>query len=525
MEDGNKMKHVDLSLLIVEDSSTVNGALCEALEKSNMPHFDLHSALTLVQAKSIIETQKIDYIILDLELPDGTGEELIHYIKSLDINKATRVIVLTGNVEKNRRDRLFQMGIIDYLSKDNPINFLTNEIIKTINHHIDNKDARILVVDDSKVYLKQVETILRNQNYIVETCLHSQDVYSTLKRDPFNLLITDVEMSEINCLELLRQIREDNELLDLPIICISNTTNQNLIAQLLKSGANDFLVKPFSVENLLLKVDVAIYLYKRQRKLSELNHFLQDEIRRKLEELRKKDKLLELENRHAQMGQMVSALTHQWKQPLQGINLAADYIKYKSTADEDTVETAEMIQEQVRFLSETMDYFKHFFKPVKEQEHFSVVGAFESVLKNLGGTYESISIIVNGDKGLYTKGYPNEFYQVVINLLNNAQDAFEEHQCEQREVKINVGQDNHQIIIHFCDNAGGIPEEIIGTLFDQYITTKGSKGTGIGLDISRMIIQKVNGTISVENRENEACFTICLPLSTDLPEGASLEKE
>ncbi len=515
------MKSNNPSLLLIEDSKMINTALSAQLQKSSMPNFDVHTALTLETAKSIIHEQHIDYIILDLELPDGTGEDFITYLQTNGLDEKIKTIILTGNVQKERRSKLFEMGIIDYLSKDNPINFLANEIIKSINHHISHHDVRILIVDDSSTYLKHLKNILQNRNYIVEVTQHSSEVYETLKNKAFNLLITDLEMPEMSGIELLRQIRGDDQLLDLPIIGISGTTNQDLVAQLLKSGANDFLQKPFSIENLLLKVEVSVSLHKKQRKLNELNEFLQEEVRQKVAQIHQTNQLLELENRHAQMGHMVSALTHQWKQPLHGISLAADYIKHMGTADEEIIETINMIQEQVHFLSETMDSFKHFFKPGKEQKEFSVLGAFESVLKILGETYDNMDITLNGDKSLFTRGYPNEFYQVIINLLNNAQDAFEEHQHEQPEININVTQEGDTILTSVCDNAGGIPETIITKLFDQYVSTKGNKGSGIGLDMTRTIIEKIHGTIRAENRENGACFTIILPLY----KGAGFESE
>ncbi len=506
------IKRYDYTLLIVEDSKLINSALCDMLSKSHTPRFKIHSAETLAEARDILGEHPVDFIVLDLELPDGTGEELMGYLGATELYERSKVIVLTGSIDKMRRDNLFQLGIIDYLSKDNPVNFLANEIKKSIAQFISHENTRILVVDDSKFFADHVSTVLRNQNYTVFTCLHSTEVYAFLKNNSVNLLLTDLEMPEMNGIELLRQIRKDDEMLDLPIIGISGTTNQDLISKLLKSGANDFLAKPFLIENLLLKVDVTVSLYKKQRKLMELNEYLQDEINRNVEEIRNKDQLLELDNRHAQMGEMVGSLTHQWKQPLHGISLAAEYIRHLSADDHETDETVQTILEQVQFLSDTMEYFRHFFKPVKERERFSILGAFENVLLLLGETYENIDITLDGNEKLLASGYPNEFYQVIINLLNNAQDAFEENHVTQRRVTVKIASENSHTVTTVCDNAGGIPETIMETLFEQYVTTKEKKGTGIGLHLSRSIIEKIGGTVTVHNMQEGACFTITLPL-------------
>lgn len=501
----------DYNLLVVEDSKLINTTLCDLLSKSFMPRFKIHTAMTLEEARGILEKHPIDFITLDLELPDGSGEELIGYLIISELNNQAKVIVLTGNIEKERRDHLFQLGVIDYLSKDNPINFLANEITKSIAQYVSHKNIHVLVVDDSKFFANHVTAILKNQNYTVYTCLESPKVYGMLKSLPINLVVTDLEMPEMDGIELLREIRKDDEFLDLPIIGLSGTNNQDLISRLLKSGANDFLSKPFTTENLLLKVDISVSLHKKQRKLMELNQYLQEEIARSVEEIRSRDQIMELDNRHAQMGQMVGSLIHQWKQPLHAINLATDYIKNFSAEDEVTIEMVDTIQDQVYFLNDTMNHFRDFFKPAKEQVNFSVLGAFRDVIKMLKDTYVAIDIVLEGDDSLHVLGYPNEFAQVIINLFSNAQDAFVIHQIVKPCIMVNVKHADGNIITTICDNAGGIPDKIIKTLFMQYVSTKGDSGTGIGLHLSRLIITKMNGIIDVENQEDGACFILTLP--------------
>ncbi len=503
-------------ILVIEDSELINKTLCSYLSNSRLPGFEVFSAYSLKEAREVLSTHAIEFIILDLELPDGTGEELMGYLGSTELYLQSKVIVLTGSIEKKRREHLFQLGIIDYLSKDNPINFLANEIKKSVAQFLAHQDTCVLVVDDSQFFADHVASVLRNQNYTVHTCIESTQVYDFLKENIVNLLITDLEMPQMDGIELLRQIRKDDNFLDLPIIGLSGTTNQDMISRLLKSGANDFLAKPFIIENLLLKVDVTVSLYKKQRKLSELNQFLQEEIKNKVEEIRTKDQVMELDNRHAQMGQMINALTHQWKQPLHGITLAAEYLKEDFVAPGQKQEVVQTIQEQVRFLTETMDYFRHFFKPHKEMERFSPFQAFQNIFKLLGDTYHEIDISLKGDENLFVLGYPNEFYQVIINLLNNAQDAFREKRVLHPQVFIEVFKEHKKIMIVVRDNAGGIPESVIERIFDQFVTTKGSKGTGIGLQMVYSVLKKISGKIEVRNVKEGAEFIM------SLPEGKSL---
>jgi two-component system, sensor histidine kinase and response regulator len=506
------MKKFDFKILVVEDSKLINTNLCSYLEKSTAPTFDIYSVMNLEDARYILETEEIDFVILDLELPDGQGEELVEFIKDKSTLTEAKIIVLTSSAEKTRRDKLFEMGIIDYLSKDNPMNFLSNEIAKSIVQFTEHKKYKILIVDDSKFFANFVAKILINQNYTVTTCLHSKEVVALLKADPVHLLVTDLEMPELSGIELLRQIREDDQLLDLPIIGMSGTNNQDLITRVLKSGANDFLAKPFSIETFLLKIDVTLTLYKKKRTLMELNECLHSEVERNVEEVRSKDQLLELENRHSQMGQMMGSLIHQWKQPLNGISLSADYIKMIK-GDDEVLDSVQTIQDQVQFLAETMEYFRDFFKPSKNVDEFSVIGAFENVMKLLGDTYSEIDISIEGDRSLAVKGHTNEFYQIIINLLNNAQDAFIDTNMDVGKVEVKVEEDsNETLLITVSDNAGGIPGEIMSSIFEQYTSTKDKRGTGIGLHMSRSVIQKMGGVIDVCNRKEGACFSMVMPL-------------
>ena len=515
--------HRDVAILVVESAKALNRRLCEYLWKSGRASFSLFSALNLSEARAILDNERVDFVVLDLELPDGTGEELMGYLVSTELYEATKVIVLTGVMERIRRDRLFQLGIIDYIFRDNPINFLANEIRKGIAEFIARREIRILVVNETSVVTDHVATVLRNQNYTVETCERSTEVYERLKARPANLLITGLLMEGLDGIELLRKIRKDDALLDLPVIGVSETTHQELVSRLLKSGANDFLARPFLIENLLLKVDVAVSLFKKQRKLNELNAYLKDEISRKVEEIRSKDQLLELENRHAQMGVMLGALTHQWKQPLHAITAAAEYIGHIALSDEERKRMVGTIRQQVLFLSETMESFRHFFKPIAVMERFAPLGACENVIGLLGESYGTMQIRLSGEAGLCVMGYPNEFHQVIVNLLNNAQDAFKKGDVEEPQVTIRVAKREGMVVVSLCDNAGGIADAIIDTLFDQYVSTKGKEGTGIGLHMSRSIIQKIGGTISVCNDGEGACFTITLPLVFE--EAAALSKE
>src|SRR6185369_11116595 len=151
-------------------------------------------------------------------------------------------------------------------------------------------------------------------------------------------------------------------------------------------------------------------------------------------------------------------------------------------------------------------------KPEKEKVEFKVRDAIANTLSLLEGSLKNplitVEIIPEADPVIY--GYPNEFAQVLLNILINARDAVAERQIDDPRVTITLRSENDCAVVTIADNAGGIPEEIIGKVFDPYFTTKGpQQGTGVGLFMSKTIIEKnMGGRLSVHNRADGAEFRI-----------------
>ena len=170
-----------------------------------------------------------------------------------------------------------------------------------------------------------------------------------------------------------------------------------------------------------------------------------------------------------------------------------------------------------------MDDFKNFFKPSK-QKSYEIEEVINKVYKMIGYIYkiQKINIKLSLEKSLRTEGYSNELSQVIINVLNNARDAIKENSCDIRDIDIATFSTDDKAFITITDYAGGVKEDIIDKIFDPYFTTKSDdKGTGIGLDMTKTILEKVNGSITVKNIEKSikgknykgARFQIELPLS------------
>lgn len=165
-------------------------------------------------------------------------------------------------------------------------------------------------------------------------------------------------------------------------------------------------------------------------------------------------------------------------------------------------------------MSDTIDNFRNFFQPRKEKSDFLLNDIMKHLLVMINPVLKlsEVEVIFKEEKALYSHGYPNELAQALLNILNNVKDALVENDIVDKKIFIEIKKKNNQIIITIKDNAGGIPNMIIDKVFDPYFSTKQkTNGTGIGLYMSKIIIEKyMEGKLIVQNSKEGAVFTIYL---------------
>ena len=233
------------------------------------------------------------------------------------------------------------------------------------------------------------------------------------------------------------------------------------------------------------------------------------------EEALKNEKILLEQSRFASMGEMLASIAHQWRQPLNHINLimanlqlAFDNNKLDKNYLEKKSKEADL---QLKYMSSTIEGFSSFFANKNKKEQFLLEEICKYTLDLVESRIKKHKIIVNTNFNDNEKhiNYKNELIQVLSIVLNNAIDALELNHIENKKIEIYVNK--KEIIIE--DNAKGIKEEILTKIFDPYFTTKDKKfGTGLGLYTSKIIMDNlIKGEIKVENTNNGAKFTILIP--------------
>ncbi|HEX5330172.1 HAMP domain-containing sensor histidine kinase [Sulfuricurvum sp.] len=283
----------------------------------------------------------------------------------------------------------------------------------------------------------------------------------------------------------------------------SNNTNTEIIT--ITSSANKMLE--------------SIDSYRCQ--MEQINNELEERVEHEIIKRREKEQLLIHQSRLAAMGEMIESIAHQWRQPLNIIGLSVADINMKRTLglleDEAFEKNTTIINNNLAFMSNTIDDFRNFFSTDKESLYFDPSQPIHEIFALLGEQLRFANITYQVDKRCDKKifGVVNEFKQVILNILNNAQDAIKSQPSpNEKKIKVILRCDANHFYVDISDTGGGVPLSIIERIFDPYFTTKlHNKGSGIGLYMSKVIIeQHFEGTLGVSNTDKGALFTLKLAL-------------
>jgi signal transduction histidine kinase len=240
----------------------------------------------------------------------------------------------------------------------------------------------------------------------------------------------------------------------------------------------------------------------------------------------KKDKLLAHKDRVNILGESIEELSEQWKNPIKTISTSVQNLQIKkmlNTLDDITFEEElNNISKNIDFIFQTINNISSFCKDQNYQNVLNLQSTLQKVILLSKRNLESknIKLIVDFIKDdLFFRGIENEFMQVLLNIINNATDALISKPKDLRNIYITIDTFDNKNIVTIEDSAGGIDEDFITKIFDQYFTTKGDKGSGIGLFMSKQIVEEhLMGEINVKNTAKGACFTITLPKYTFIEE-------
>lgn len=253
-----------------------------------------------------------------------------------------------------------------------------------------------------------------------------------------------------------------------------------------------------------------------KEKLTRLNTSLEERVALEIEKNRQHQKLMIQQSRHAQMGEIISMIAHQWRHPLNNLSLIIQDAVFQYKTNRFSGDVIKRLNtessKQIKQMSNTITEFRDFFKPDKESVEFDIIHSLNQavdIIKPLLETHK-IELITELQKDIRMFGYPTELGQSIVNLLSNAKDALVENGITNKSIKLSLRSYENKITIVIKDNAGGISKNIIEKIFDPYFSTKTDKhGTGLGLYIAKIIVEDhMKGKLSVSNDKSGAVFVI-----------------
>ncbi len=362
----------------------------------------------------------------------------------------------------------------------------------------------ILLVDDVPENIYSLKMMIEDSFDVrIYSALNAQEGIEILMKENVDLILTDVQMPDIDGFEFVDYIKNIERTKDIPVIFITGiydkdeykTKGYNL-------GAVEYITKPIHDVLLNSKLKVYIDIFERRK---------EDE-----KQIAEKEKVLIHQSKMATMGEMIGVIAHQLKQPLNVLSLYCNDVKssyeYNEIDDKFIEDFSKNTKEQITFLSETIDGFRNFFNPEKSKRTFFIRDAINTSIKLLGNQFEVNKIELNVDvseEEVY--GNETELEQVILNIINNSIDAFKEREIENRKVNISVLSKQSYTILIMEDNAGGVKLETLEKLFDPYYTTK-ANGTGTGLYMVKLVIKNsFGGDLKIANTKDGLRYIIALP--------------
>ncbi|MFC2074263.1 PAS domain-containing protein [Campylobacterota bacterium] len=465
-------------------------------------------------------------VMQDPDTPDEFFEQMFQELKN---NK-----LWTGKLKKRKKDG--EAFYLDMLVK--PILNAENKIVEYIAISSDITELEVIkeqLENDLKVSnasLYEAYVSAREQAQLLEDQKELYDL--VFKNTASSVLIIDIEANKfIDCnepaIEILRCDSKEDVLNLQPAQLSpefqpdgrrSDEKSDEMNALAVKKGSHTFEWKHLTKDGKEIWVEVILtpILLGHKKVLHVVWKDIEDK-KQAAKEREEQQMLMIQQSRLASMGEMIGNISHQWRQPLNALGLTLQKLNlYQSRGildDKKMKESVDKSMSLINTMSSTINDFRDFFNPNKEKSVFSVAEAIDKAYKIVESSFENASIeyrLELDDNDINVEGYSNEFSQVMLNLLNNAKDALIENKVTSAQVIVAVKKDRDQINISVCDNAGGIPTQLITKIFDPYFTTKEEgKGTGIGLYMSKMIIEDhMNGKLTVSNADEGACFLIRL---------------
>lgn len=537
-------------ILVVEDNKTIAMYQKRVLETAGMSVIVAHNKVELDELLRL-HNKKIMLAVVDINLPECEDCVLNHLLK---LNMPC--IAMTGSFHAKLRDKVINKKLIDYivLEDDQNLELLKSTILRIIN----NKETKILIVDDSRASRFALKDLLEQQNYTVLEAADGIEALRCLREnDNIKVALVDYEMPHMNGAELTRLIRKEYSRTDMSILAISVHTEPIITIELLKAGANDFITKPYIKEEVIARISVNIDMIDQNRMLQkeierrkiiekqlETNNesltIVLDESLEHKQNLIKTNRQLKKSQEQARVANLAKSsflanMSHEIRTPLNAILGFID-ILFKEESSEAKREKLKIIKKSgnslLTIINDILDFSKiESGKFAIDKVHFKAREPFELITNLFYEKAEEkyIKLQLNIDDTLPENAYGDDtrIKQIYSNLLSNAIKFSYENTLIEMDVKYD--EKSNFLTCSVKDSGIGIASEKLSTIFhafeqeDSSITRKYG-GTGLGLSISKTLAEMMGGDLSVESSLGKgSTFSFFLDVFSEVDENLIFE--
>lgn len=515
------MNGLDKTTILIIDDNPKNIQVVASILRAHTD-YNILFALDGKEGLHRLNKNDISLILLDINIPGVNGYQIAKSIKSNPQTSSIPIVFLSANSDHESIEKGFEYGCNDYITKP----FHSHELLQRVETHV-----RLFQTE------KRLENEVSKSHFLLNQYKEVIDLSTLVFKTDTKGTITYVnkllcETSQYSKFELLGESADrviEDGFLDAVLKNEAAGSYWQGVLNNRKKDGTSFITSSVGmplyneegdvVEIICASKDISAELEAKCR-LESVNKQLEEKVFSEVAKNKKKDLMIEKHSKNAAMGEMLSMIAHQWRQPLTTISvLAANMMfdlamdKYKS---ESFKERLEKITDVTQHLSNTINDFRKFFKEDKQLSAIIGEALIEECLALIGPSLEvdGIKIIRSYEEPSITiETYPGELKQALLNILKNAQDVLSVRGIPAPYITIALSSSETSLSISIQDNGNGIDDTIIDKIFDPYFTTKGEhNGTGLGLYMTKTIIEEhCKGKLNVINSDEGACFEIMLP--------------